>query len=175
MSNSADGSSSDSNSDDGMDDSSMRFEDIVLRGSKSAAGQNNPGAQWTFRTHSDRSAQMFGNLNKLVVPNADFQLQFNAVDALQLSKTKAEIKHSLAQVRLKVFDSNNREKNDPAVAFAGALPYDFIKHFNSWLKAGEDAQSESLSVSFGDIVEFLRCEIAMRCHGILAGDLKDHS
>jgi len=45
MSNSADGSSSDSNSDDGMDDSSMRFEDIVLRGSKSAAGQNNPAAQ----------------------------------------------------------------------------------------------------------------------------------
>ena len=110
MSNSADGSSSDSNSDDGMDDSSMRFEDIVLRGSKSAAGQNNPGAQWTFRTHSDRSAQMFGNLNKRVVPNADFQLQFNAVDALLLSKTKAEIKHSLAQVRLKVFDSNNGEK-----------------------------------------------------------------
>jgi len=118
---------------------------------------------------------MFGNLNKRVVPNADFQLQFNAVDALQLSKTKAEIKHSLAQVRLKVFDSNNRDKNDSAVAFAGAPPHDFIKHFNSWLKAGEDAQSESLSVSFGDIVEFLRCEFAMRYHGISAGDLKDYN
>ncbi len=96
-----------------------------------------------------------------------------------------EIRHSLSQVRLSVFGQDLGQEITPIVAFAGAMPEDFLKISKKWLNSGSDAcagtcsspcrgaktpQSHSTG-SFLDIIEFWRCDLIIRVLGLSATEL----
>ena len=83
----------------------------------------------------------FWQSTRRVLSNDKFNLVYDAVDALLLDKAKVEIRHSLPQVRHAIFDSDNGQKIDAAVAFAGAMPEQFLKYFCKWLKSAQDVSS----------------------------------
>ena len=188
------------------DDSSYSSESSVnsdssldeLNTSQNSRRLDNLEGSWTFLSHNQRSAQILGNLPHRVLAEDQLQLKYNSVDATLLQKGTAEIKHSLTQIRHHVFASDDRQKIDPLVAFAGALPEQFFKIFMKWLKSGEDNDSSTSprrtsprretptrpypQVSFSDIVEYIRCELIMRvlktsatelarCHAVSAASL----
>ena len=100
---------------------------------------------------------------------------FNTTDPLILGKAKIEIEQCLMQVRLKVFDSNNGQRIGYEEAIAGAFPPYVFKLFHAWLKTApfRSAGNQSL-YSFGDIYEFIRCEIVMRVMVISASDTRQY-
>ena len=77
--------------------------------------------------------------------------------------------------QVKVFDLNNGQRSGYAEAIAGAFPPDVFKLFHAWLKTAPFRSSGNQSLySFGDICEFIRCEIVMRVMGISASDMRQY-
>ena len=165
--------SSDSD-DDVFEDSHQEYEDLMLKHGRSEPRQGNSQGSWSYFSYSKRGASIYGNLHHRIVRNDSFKLEYNAIDHTLLTKAKAEMENTLAQVRMKLFKSNNKQTIGPGEAFAGALPPDFFKHFDTWMKTAHSNDSSATApYSFGDICEFLRCEIKMRTFGVSASAMQD--
>lgn len=61
-----------------------------------------PDGQWTYVARSIRGGKTYEGLSKRVLPNNNFQLEYNYADPILLGKTKAEVKHSLSAIRTKL-------------------------------------------------------------------------
>lgn len=59
-----------------------------------------PDGSWTFAAQSARGATSFEGLGKRIIPNQEFQLLYNPVDAYLQEKVNKEIKHALAKGRI---------------------------------------------------------------------------
>ena len=79
------------------------------------------------------------------------------------------------QVGLKFFELNNGQIIGHAEAIAWSFPLDVLKLFHACLKTAPfwSAGNQPLYY-FGDICEFVCCEIMMRVMGISVSDMKDY-
>ena len=110
-----------------------------------------------------------------VADNDAFSLGYNTYNSLILGKAKLEIEQCIMQVRFKVFQSNNGQRIGHAEAISGYFPLDIFKLFHAWLKKAPFQYSGNQPLySFGDICEFIRCEIVMRVMGISVSDMMDY-
>eukprot|EP00984_Skeletonema_dohrnii_P012471 scaffold5064_cov67-Skeletonema_dohrnii-CCMP3373.AAC.1 len=133
------------------------------------ADASGPEEQWTYVAQSSRGAKMFDGLSKRVMPSNNFKLKYNFADGILLSKTQAEVQHSLTVLRHKLRLPDDF-KLDAVDAFAGAMPEAFLKSLFKWLKEGQGSPREPL-VSFVDIIEFIRCDVILRLFGVSSSEL----
>lgn len=178
----------DSSSSDNDDETCCNSDVDSIDGNEKAG--DTPDGQWSFAAYSSRGAQMLGNLPKRTRASDGIKLVHNAADSLLLEKAKVEIAHSLTQIRRKVFRSSTGQEMTPVAAFAGAMPKAFLEIFVKWLKTGDLVHSNGgassprrtsprraatppakPTISFADLVEFLRCELLMRVLTISATEL----
>ncbi|KAL7459526.1 hypothetical protein ACHAWC_011246 [Mediolabrus comicus] len=157
-------------------DSEDIFDDILMRddANASAAFAAGPELQWTYLSHSSSSAKMFDGLKSRVLPSGGFELKYNHVDSILFTKVKDEVQHSLSQLRTKL-QLRPEDGIDYVAAFAGAMPEDYMRKLFQWMKAAQlepQSAADYDLASFADIIEFIRCEIALRLYGISSRELE---
>ena len=164
-------SSSDSDSDTGGDASVLRYDDIISSGDTEVAA---PGTKmtWTYICHSDRGGEIFGDASKRRAQQGGFKLEFNSTDAMFLEKAKIEVKQSLHQTRLKLFESDTGQPIDAGAALAASIPRGFLEAFHQYLETSLK-KDESPDWYFVDLIEFIRCEVMMKLFGLSAKELPD--
>lgn len=163
---SSDGSGSDSDGDGSIDvDDNFLFDGVRRDGDDEA-----PDGSWTFAARSARGAAAFEGLGKRVISSKDFQLQYNPVDSYLQDKMTKEVKHALSKGRIWMHEFDEGQKISAMDAFAVAMPFSFLKLFKDWLNTADDKDTAA-SVSFDDVIEFLRCELVLPLFGISSSEL----
>jgi hypothetical protein len=154
------------------DDCSLGDEDEFVSDIVRRDGEDEPPSDaWTFNARSSRGAAVFAGLSKKI-SNKPIELKYNASDEYLLLKMKKEVKHLLHAGRVKLHGVDRAQPVTPLDAFACALPPSFLVLFKEWLLA-TDSKTDAGSVTFSDIIEFLRGEIVMRIWSVSHGDLKE--
>ena len=73
-----------------------------------------------------------------------------------LEKAKIEVKQSLHQTRLKIFESDTVQPIDAVAEFAASMTRGFLEAFYQYLKTSLK-KDESPDCYFVDLIKFIRC------------------